>query len=427
MTEQVKQFLNVLRSQEYKKNRIQNDGYDLTELVKKTPTELVNIVLDEDMLRRETPVILEGDIFGFNRSQVHCPHYYNEKGKRVKGTGGNLTPNYIRVIGVGFGSVLDDMKHHDSQWGDNGQRQIFYDAMRREIKAILDLSERYRAAAEEMGNTRLANALARVPWEGARNFYEACLFFKIIVYTLRCARGTHITIGRFDQYMLPYYKADIARGIRREELLETLEMLFISLNIDGDLYFGVQQGDNGQSMVLGGYDEHGNDGFNDLSKLCMEASLELSLIDPKINLRVSKKTPDWLYELGTKLTKQGLGFPQYCNDDVIVPYMKSLGYADEDAYNYTVAACWEVISPNNGNDVPNIATMNFPLVMSRAVQEHLPVCRTFEELMARVREAIGAECERLREKHPGGFGKKINYLSLYIDGCLEQGRDYTAG
>lgn len=77
------------------------------------------------------------------------------------------------------------------------------------------------------------------------------------------------------------------------------------------MYEGFQFGDNGQSMVLGGYDKDGNDMYNELSELCMNASLELNIIDPKINLRVNKTTPIERYEFATKLTKNGLGFPQY--------------------------------------------------------------------------------------------------------------------
>ena len=33
---------------------------------------------------------------------------------------------------------------------------------------------------------------------------------------------------------------------------------------------------------------------------------------------------------GTRLTKQGLGFPQYLNDDVIIPGLVRLGYAPEE-------------------------------------------------------------------------------------------------
>jgi hypothetical protein len=53
--------------------------------------------------------------------------------------------------------------------------------------------------------------------------------------------------------------------------------------------------------------------------MCLQASYELELIDPKINIRVDKDTPDEIFELGFQLTKKGLGFPQYSNDDIIIP------------------------------------------------------------------------------------------------------------
>ena len=91
----------------------------------------------------------------------------------------------------------------------------------------------------------------------------------------------------------------------------------------------------------------------------MTASLELKLIDPKINLRVNKNTPLEIYDLGTDLTKVGLGFPQYSNDDVVIPGLLSKGYSVEDAHNYVVAACWEFIIPGYGTDIPNITALSF--------------------------------------------------------------------
>ncbi len=85
--------------------------------------------------------------------------------------------------------------------------------------------------------------------------------------------------------MFKYLKKDIDSGILDyESALELLEEFFISFNKDSDLYPGMQQGDNGQSMVLGGVDKQGNDAFNLLSEMCLKASLELKVIDPKINL-----------------------------------------------------------------------------------------------------------------------------------------------
>lgn len=433
MTELTKASLAYVRSGDYKKLRTINktEDMDITEKYKDISMRMFAVKCFEDMLQRETPNILKHDIFGFNRVNTLTPYFVGHNGAKMHGGGaGNLTPNYIHTIEVGFEGVLREL--NDSRKNANEARQGFFDAAEDYISAVLEISERYREAAEKEGNARLADALTRVPRKPAASFYEACLFFKIIVYTLRCAPCTHMTIGRFDQYMYRYYKEDIARGVSRDELLETLEMLFISLNVDGDLYAGMQQGDNGQSMVLGGYDENGNDMYNELSELCMEASLELSLIDPKINLRVSKKTGDARYEYATKLTKQGLGFPQYCNDDIVVPYLMSLGYDKEDAYNYTVAACWEYIVPNCARDIPNAETMDFPGIVGAAIRESLTKVGDFDELMGCARAAIAKECERLIAKRwpKTPMSEKTGnyyYISLFVDGCIEQGLDLCQG
>lgn len=134
--------------------------------------------------------------------------------------------------------------------------------------------------------------------------------FRIIHFTMWCGRNYHNTVGRFDQYIYPYLKADLDKGLYTEEnALELLEEFFLTFNRDSDLYPGMQQGDNGQSLVLGGLNEDGSDSYNLLSELCLKACLELKVIDPKINLRVHEKTPLGTYILGTQLTKQGLGFP----------------------------------------------------------------------------------------------------------------------
>lgn len=63
---------------------------------------------------------------------------------------------------------------------------------------------------------------------------------------------------------------------------------------------------NGQSLVLGGVEENGRDAFNRLSALCLKASGSLKIIDPKMNLRVSKSTPLRVYKQGSERTKAGL-------------------------------------------------------------------------------------------------------------------------
>lgn len=430
MTENVKIALAALRAQEYKKERIVIEDYNLTEQVKHLEDRMRRPAMLKDMFSREIPHFLEGDIFGFNRTGKNIPYYLDAKNRRQQNVGGNITINYGRVISSGFDASLALMDALQPKIDET--RTVFYDAMREYIAAVYDLCDRYREEAEKQGKTKMAEALKTIPRKGATSFYEACLFHRIILFALHCTGAYQLTIGRFDQYMYPFYQADVVRGVSREELLETLELFFIAMNVDGDLYVGLQQGDNGQSMVLGGYDKFGNEMFNDLSALCMDASLELSLIDPKINLRVSKKTPDWIYEYGTKLTKQGLGFPQYCNDDVIVPYLISTGYEEDDAWDYTVAACWETIIPNVGNDCPNRGVMNFPKRVNLAVHEHLLEAETFEEMMRYACESVAAYCYELRDrcdmsKHPSAFPIRAAFLSLFVDGCLEKARDISEG
>jgi formate C-acetyltransferase len=229
--------------------------------------------------------------------------------------------------------------------------------------------------------------------------------------------------------MLPYFNASLEAGSTTEQLLEILELFFISINMDSDLYPGVQQGDNGQSMVLGGYDLDGTCRFNKLSELCMQASLDLSLIDPKINLRVNKTTPDSLYALGTKLTKQGLGFPQYLNDDVIIPGLIKLGYRPEDAANYAVAACWEPIIPGYGADVPNETAFSYPMVLSSAI-ESLEQCENIETLLEAFDAAAKLRCDKIisetNTEETYYFRRPLPIsplISLMMDGCLESRTD----
>ena len=310
-------------------------------------------------------------------AQIREKHFVHELGYVS-----NLSPNYAATIRDGLLS----------------RREEASEAQRCSIDALIGLCDRYRAEAERLGREDLVEVFTQVPRYGARNFREALQFFRILHYALWLEGDYHNTVGRFDVYMYPYFKRDMEAGVyTREEALELLEDFFISFNKDSDLYVGVQQGDNGQSMVLGGVDAEGNSCFSELSELCLLASRNLKLIDPKINLRVSGETPLEVYEKGTELTRVGLGFPQYSNDDVVIPALIKLGYAPEDAANYVVAACWEFIIPGVGDDIANIGAVNFPGVVDRAIRRYLPAGESFEGLLSEVRTELGRACEEITE------------------------------
>jgi len=421
MTPRVKKLLEILQNREYRKSRISKE-IDISKQIdgkNKMERDALRLLV---MLENETVCLFEDERMGFNRTLREIPFYIDVNGKRSEWSIGNFTPNYANVIGKGFEQILEEIDQKRTAC--SKEQTEFLDAAKIAIQSALKLAERYKETAKNIGNLELFEALRQIPHKGAKTFYEACVFMKFIIFTLRCNSNTHLTLGRFDQYMYPYYLNDIKNGTADNEILECIEEFFISINMDTDLYLGVQQGDNGQSMVLGGCDKFGNDVFNKLSELCMQASIELNLIDPKINLRVNTKTPFELFKLGTQLTKKGLGFPQYNNDDIVIPGLVKLGYDYEDAVNYVVAACWEFIIPNCGFDIPNIITMNFPKVVNGTIHNTLMQCETFEQLIDNVSKEIKAECDRLIKSSFYSLGSSP-YASIFVDGCIEKAMDLS--
>lgn len=424
MTENIRKKLEHLTRGEYKKQRREIDNPFIT-FPEGTSDVYAHRYLFKTMLEAEKPVLFEDDIFGFNRSLSQCPE--GICGDRLfKCSIGNVTPDYADVLSVGMDVVADRIQEKLQSCTDTQKREL-YEAMLDGVEGSLALSDRYRDYAKKEGATELYEALCSVPRRPAQSFYQACVFLKFIQFTLRCNRNSHITLGGFDKYMLPYFEADLSRGMSEDALFEILEDFFITLNFDSDTYYGVQKGDNGLSMVLGGRDINGNDRYNKLSEMCIKASIELSLIDPKINLRVDKNTPIERLEFATELTKRGLGFPQYCNDDVVIPALIKFGYAPEDAHEYTVAACWEFIVPGNSYDIPNFGAVNFPRAVEKAVNEHLGDCQSFEAFLAAAQKCIADECESEAQRMMTLDWGISPYFSVFIKGCIENGLDAARG
>ncbi|MBR6789737.1 MAG: pyruvate formate-lyase [Oscillospiraceae bacterium] len=337
---------------------------------------------------QEEPHILPGQKIAFIRTVKDLPNVLTEgewADIRAKyhihelGYLSNLCPDYATVMGTG---LLKAKESADP-------------CTAKEIDALLALTERYREAALEAGLDDMAEVLARVPAYGARTFREALQALRILHWAVWAEGEYHNTLGRFDLYMKPYFERDIESGIlTKEEAYELICDFFLDCNIDSDLYPGIQQGDNGQSMMLGGIDVNGDPVYSELSVLCLRASGEIRLIDPKINLRVSKNTPLEIFIEGSRLTAAGLGFPQYSNDDIVIPGLEKLGYAHEDAVNYSVAACWEFIIPGVGADIANIGALSFPKVIDRAFRD-IAACPDMDAFWAKVEAVMREELDEM--------------------------------
>ena len=396
----------------------------------------------EEMLKAETPQFMEGETISFMRTVRQIPelHTSGEMDARraagvafgEKGVVFNLSADFASTIRDGLDVRIAEMEERLAvcRAENDGKGVDFLENAILSAKAVLDLSERYRLAAEQKGLHRIAETLAQVPRLGARTFHEALQSLRILHYALWCEGEYHCGLGRIDQYLHAYYEADIKAGrLSEETALEELEEFFIACNRDSDLYIGVQQGDNGQSVMLGGVTRDGADAFNALSRLCLKACGELKLVDPKINLRVSSSTPKEIFEAGTELTAKGLGFPQYANDDVVIPALEKWGYATEDARNYTVAACWEFIIPGCGLDINNIDAVSFAGALDaalRTIAERNPAA-LFEDVKKAFFAEIQNRADAIVEKYANVEVLPGPFVSILSDGCIEKARDICNG
>lgn len=382
----------------------------------------------------EKPLLTKEERIGFKRYIPTINEYvteeeYNELNSKYfifdRGVVGNISSNYADILNSGF-EVKKQYILNRLETETEENKIIELKAMLQSIEAIYVIAENYKDAAKD-NNIELYNALCVVPYNKPQSFYQALVFLRLLNFTLWLNRNKHCTLGRFDQYMYPFYKNDIENNLlTKDEALDLIEEFFISLNYDADLYPGVQQGDNGQSLVLGGVDKDGNNAFNELTDLALKASLELKLIDPKINLRVNSKTEDYWFELGTLLTKQGLGFPQYSNDDVVIPALVKLNYDLEDARDYVVAACWEFIIPGKAMDVVNVDAINFPSLVNDVVH-NLNNINSYEEFEEQVNQKIQEDVLRMVTISDPLYIFPSPFQSLLMDGCLEKAKDISLG
>ncbi len=430
----VKEAYERLLKRDYRQQR-SNQKVDASDLIDNKNIPLCLRVSERlsRMVEAERPQVYQYDRIGFYRYIKEVPSILSEKEFKdiakdnLMFDGGivcNISSDYAINLNNGFDERIKQIDNELQKDIAKEEKDELL-AMKNSILAIYKLCEKYRQEALLVGNDTLADILTRVPYKKPENYHEALVFLRIMNFGLWLNGNKHNTLGRFDQYMYPFFKKDFDSGLLSEEEAKNLtEEFFVSINFDADLYPGVQQGDNGQSLVLGGVKKDGTDAYNELSKICLEASLELKLIDPKINLRVNKNTDMKWFRLGTELTKQGLGFPQYSNDDVVIPSLVKLGYDLEDARDYVVAACWEFIIPGVAMDIPNIDALSFPKVVDMSIRdERFNKVQSIDEFYQIVDENIAKEVKRMVDLSHRYFLIPSPFQSVLMTNCVENRKD----
>ena len=276
---------------------------------------------------------------------------------------GHVTVKYEEVLAVGYEGIMAKAQAEldRCQVGDHdyARRSRFLNAVILSCQAVMEYAQRYAALAEKMAaecsdpvrrNELEVIALncSHVPARGAGSFYEACQSFWFVQQLLQLESSGHsISPGRFDQYMYPYYKRDLDNGnITREFAQELMDCIWVKLNDlnkcrDAASAEGFAGYSLFQNLIAGGQNKDGEDVTNDLSIMCIQASMHVQLPQPSLSVRVWNGTPHEFLIKAAELTRTGIGLPAYYNDEVIIPALQNRGLSLEDAREYNIIGCVE--------------------------------------------------------------------------------------
>ena len=280
---------------------------------------------------------------------------------------GHVTVDYGKVLRVGYSGIIEETKAALAKlnFGDSdyAKRHHFLNAVIISCEAVIAYAKRYAKLADRMADgcqdyerkaelRRIALNCERVPEFGARNFYEACQSFWFIQMLLQMESSGHsISPGRFDQYMNPYFEKDLKEGaITREFAQELMDCIWVKLNDlnkcrDAASAEGFAGYSLFQNLIAGGQDTNGIDATNDVSFMCINATMHVFLPAPSFSVRVWNGSPHEFLIRAAELTRTGIGLPAYYNDEVIIPALLSRGVTLADARNYNIIGCVEPQAP----------------------------------------------------------------------------------
>jgi pyruvate-formate lyase len=394
-------------------------------------------LLTQRMCEAEKVVIEAHENIVFTRTVCSVPPIYNSEqwrqiihGRSIHELGpiSNICADWGMVLSQGLLRRKAVALRSIQKFAADERKVIALTASVQTLDAVLELAHRYAERAYILGRRDIADTLNRVPAKPPRSFREALQFLRLCHAVLWMSSHYHVGLGRFDQYMWPYLQADIESGnLSWPEAEELLAEFFISLNKDSDLYPGIQQGDNGQSLMLGGVKRDGSNGINELTWMALRVGCELSLIDPKINLRINKNTDLELLTLASEMTRKGLGFPQYSNDDVVIEALSDFGYDIEDARDYSVAACWEFIIPGRGMEVVNVGAVSMPKAVHEAVREGLENEWDFDHVLEQTRLNIYQQVSEIVRQKSNIILPPAPYYTALMTDLLEEGKELSLG
>lgn len=381
---------------------------------------------------------------------------------------GHVALDFPRVLRDGIEGIRDEVVARLSSLnGDDPfwlQRRTFLVALLLLCEASVDFARRYAALARTMARDthdarrreellRIMSVCEHVPAKPARTFWEALQSFWFIQLIPQIeANGFSITPGRFDQYMYPYYRADMDAGrLSQNEAQELLECLWIKFSelarVDDRGMAEISAGyASGQNLCIGGKTATGEDATNELSFMCLAANEHLQLPQPNFTVRLHKETPQELLNAAVRVIARGNGMPQVLNDELIIPALLNKGIPLYEAREYIPVGCDEITVLGmwgrcNGGYINLAKALELALTNGRCRLTGEPVglptgnaagFSTFPDLLQAVYRqvdyAVGcmiAEANATDLVH--AEIAPLPFESLLVPGCIENARDVTLG
>ncbi len=302
---------------------------------------------------------------------------------------------------------------------------------------------------------RIAEICEWVPAHAPRNFYEAVQaywFYHLGVIT-ELNGWDAFNPGRFDQHLYPFYKQDIENGtLTREDAKEILECFWIKVNNHpAPPKVGVTAAESGTyndftNINIGGLTADGKDGVNEVSYLLLEVADEMHLLQPQCNIQLSQQNPDDFLKAAIRVIRKGYGYPSVFNADAVVQELLRQGKDVIDARLGGCSGCVETgafgkeayilsgyfnlvkvleITLNNGVDPRTGKQLGLKTGDPREF-------KSFDEFFDAWKKQLNYFIDI---KIKGNFIVQSFYerempapfLSIIIEGCIKNGKDYNAG
>jgi len=352
---------------------------------------------------------------------------------------------YEKVLKLGFRGLLEQIEQYEAA---NGSCPM-YTAMKQICKAACGMGHKYARLAKQLkdsGNEayqpddlqKIIEVCERVPEYPAASFAEAvqALWFAHIVNTWEDFINAN-SLGRLDQILYPYYKADLEQGkLTKEEAFELICCLWLKLYRNYDV----------QQSCVGGTAADGSSQVNDLSYMMLEATEQLNVIRC-MSVRFSQNTEKEFVKRALEVVGHvQKGVPFFFNDDVMIPALCSKGIELKDACDYTQIGCVETVIPGKSN--PHAVTgeanllkaleyvfcngnsMMHPQLTPGLATGELSKFDTFEKfylaVKSQIRHLLEMTCSKVKKYRQYSVEHAPKpYKSLLTEGCLESGRDFN--